>query len=172
VSLCDLNRRKQSCRKPGRKQRPHPVEVKVTANRDGAVLPPLTRSWTPLGLTLYESSAGLGNRSGWASVFPYELSGKSILIPQPHKLCFCVRWLSSRQTGIDSVSSPLAVMGNVKENCVGFCVLHLLLQRPAVTHDMRHDSAGSIRGSYMVEPQRILLWGLIKAWQSLLNILG
>lgn len=70
-------------------------------------------------------------------------------------------------TGIDSVSSttgpsptgpcPLAATGNTKENCVGFCVLHLLLQSPAVTHDMLQISADSIRYSYAVEPQRVLL---------------
>lgn len=65
-------------------------------------------------------------------------------------------------TGIDSVSSPtgpspLAAMGNTKENCVGFCVLYLLLHSPAVTHDMLQISAGSIRYSSTVEPQRVLL---------------
>lgn len=54
-------------------------------------------------------------------------------------------------TGIDSVSSttgpsptgpcPLAAMGNTKENCVG------LLQ----------ISSGTIRYSYVVGPQRVLL---------------
>lgn len=65
------------------------------------------------------------------------------------------------QTGIDSVSSPAGAspwtaLGNMKENCVGFYVLRLL-QSSVVAHDMLHVSIGSIRDSYMVEPQRVLL---------------
>lgn len=65
------------------------------------------------------------------------------------------------QTGIDSVSfptgaSPLPVLGNMKKNCVGFGVLHLL-QSSAVIYDMLHVSIGNIRDSYVSEPQRVLL---------------
>ena len=65
------------------------------------------------------------------------------------------------QAGVDSQDEPspsgASPMAGRMKNCVGFCVLHLLLQSPAVTHHIFQVSIGTIKDSYVVEPQRVLI---------------